>query len=105
MRSVGGASIPTPIAIAPKGDKVARLVVNSARIEAGDVKLPREAPWRDDFIAEIKAFPQGRHDDQVDALTQLLTWNARRQALNYIQPFRYAPGFHGKVFDHGPLGP
>ena len=30
----------------------------------------------DDFIKECAAFPNGAHDDQVDAMTQaLLRWN------------------------------
>jgi phage terminase large subunit-like protein len=34
------------------------------------------APWVNDFIEECAAFPNGAHDDQVDAMTQaLLRWN------------------------------
>jgi hypothetical protein len=36
-------------------------------------RLPKRAPWLEDFTAELLAFP-GRHDDQVDALTQGLAW-------------------------------
>jgi len=33
-------------------------------------------PWVNDFIEECAAFPNGAHDDQVDAMTQmLLRWN------------------------------
>ena len=28
--------------------------------------------WIDEFRAEINAFPNGKHDDQVDALSQLI---------------------------------
>jgi predicted phage terminase large subunit-like protein len=38
----------------------------------GSVRLPRRAAWLEDFMAELLAFP-GRHDDQVDALTQGLS--------------------------------
>jgi hypothetical protein len=31
------------------------------------------APWLDEFVSELLSFP-GRHDDQVDALTQGLAW-------------------------------
>jgi phage terminase large subunit-like protein len=51
-------------------------------IEAGNVYLPHPdyAPWVDDFIEECAAFPNGAHDDQVDAMTQiLLRWNAPRE--------------------------
>jgi predicted phage terminase large subunit-like protein len=63
-----------PIAILPKGDKQDRLAAQSAKIEAGQVLLPREAPWLADFLSEILAFPNGRHDDQVDSLSQFLYW-------------------------------
>jgi predicted phage terminase large subunit-like protein len=44
----------------------------TARIEAGAVSLPRRAPWLDEFKRELMAFPNGRYDDQVDALSQAL---------------------------------
>jgi hypothetical protein len=34
------------------------------------------APWVNEFIEECATFPNGAHDDQVDAMTQaLLRWN------------------------------
>jgi predicted phage terminase large subunit-like protein len=30
------------------------------------------ASWVEDFIEECAAFPQGRYDDQVDAMSQAL---------------------------------
>jgi phage terminase large subunit-like protein len=38
----------------------------------GQVFFPREAPWLVDFENELLAFPNGRHDDQVDAVFQAL---------------------------------
>jgi len=46
----------------------------SARIESGSVFLPRQAAWLDEFRAELLAFPSGSHDDQADALSQLINW-------------------------------
>ena len=40
--------------------------------EAGRIWLPEDAPWVADFLAELYAFPQGKKDDQVDTLTQLI---------------------------------
>jgi predicted phage terminase large subunit-like protein len=51
-----------------KGDKVARALKVEADMEGARLLLPRSAPWLDDFIAECLAFPNGVHDDQVDAL-------------------------------------
>jgi predicted phage terminase large subunit-like protein len=61
-----------PIAVRPDGDKIMRMNRHTARIEAGAVYLPENAPWLSDFHAEILAFPAGRHDDQVDAFSQAL---------------------------------
>ena len=58
-------------------DKVGRLYVQQARFEAGLVVFPRAAAFLADIEAELLTFPQGRHDDQVDSLSQALahqTW-------------------------------
>jgi len=68
-----------PIAFKPEGDKVTRMAAQSAKIEAGEVYLPKQAPWLGDFKAEILAFPNGRHDDQVDSLSQFLCWIDRHR--------------------------
>ena len=39
--------------------------------------LPREAPWLVPFENENFAFPNGRYDDQVDALIQALAYERR----------------------------
>ncbi|HIK66301.1 MAG TPA: terminase [Henriciella marina] len=74
LRDEGGAYIPSPIGITPKGSKEQRAALVSPRIEAGDIFLPTQAVWRDAFVHEVIAFPAGTHDDQVDALVQLLSW-------------------------------
>ncbi len=61
-------------AVKPRGDKVMRLAAQTPTIEAGRVFLPRGAPWLDDFLHELMLFPKGRHDDQVDSLSQALAY-------------------------------
>lgn len=39
---------------------------------------PRTAPWVNDFIQEVLEFPSSINDDQVDAMTQALTWLRER---------------------------
>ena len=68
------------IAVDPEGDKVMRMNAQTARIEAGAVSLPSRAPWLDEFKREIMAFPDGRYDDQVDALSQGLKRAFHRSA-------------------------
>ena len=60
--------------IVPDRDKISRLAGAALLIEQGQVFVPENAPWLDAFIAEITAFPVGRNDDQVDALSQALAW-------------------------------
>ena len=50
-------------------DKVARTNTILPLIEGGRVFIPEEAPWLDAFIDESVSFPNGNHDDQVDAMT------------------------------------
>ena len=60
--------------IKPKGDKVQRLLGVTPMFESGQVLLPHAAPWLDVYLHELCAFPLGRHDDMVDATTQVLGW-------------------------------
>jgi predicted phage terminase large subunit-like protein len=62
------------VGIEPEGDKVLRMSAQTAKIEAGAVHLPRNAPWLDDLRSEVLAFPRGVHDDQVDSISQALGW-------------------------------
>lgn len=61
-------------ACTPSSDKTTRLYTNLDWIERGDVLLPKEAPWLADYRLELEAFPQARHDDQVDSTSQVLAW-------------------------------
>jgi predicted phage terminase large subunit-like protein len=65
---------PGIVGIRPRQNKEVRLVAQSGKIFDGVVRLPREAPWLDAFRDELRAFPNGEHDDQVDCLSQLLEW-------------------------------
>ena len=38
-------------------------------IEGGRVFLPKDVTWLDEFMNEMQSFPNGAHDDQVDALS------------------------------------
>ncbi len=66
--------VPNPIACTPQADKVSRLVAESPAIEAGHVLLPESADWLEPLRSEITQFPNGRHDDQIDSISQYLNW-------------------------------
>ncbi len=52
-----------------KESKQDRAAVLSSKINKGKVFLKARANWLDDLITELEEFPDGKHDDQVDALT------------------------------------
>jgi hypothetical protein len=82
-----GQDIPGIIPVNPSGGKIARAQAISPLVEAGNVYLPHPdyAPWVNDFIEECVQFPNGAHDDQVDAMTQaILRWNEPQEVTYRI---------------------
>jgi predicted phage terminase large subunit-like protein len=70
------------------GDKSEMARPVSAAAEQGNVRLVRGA-WIGPYLDEVEAFPQGMHDDQVDAVSGAfsLLSNAR-QTVTKVTPFR-----------------
>jgi predicted phage terminase large subunit-like protein len=68
----GGAVRLVPI----ERDKIGRLYVHQAKFEAGLVLFPRGAPFLPELEAELLAFPQGKTDDQVDSISQALSYKS-----------------------------
>jgi predicted phage terminase large subunit-like protein len=62
------------IGYSPQGDKETRMMRHEGVFEAGRILLPNDALWSAPFEAELLAFPNARHDDQVDALLLFLDW-------------------------------
>jgi predicted phage terminase large subunit-like protein len=79
--------VPGLIAVTPEGGKVARAQAVSPQVESGNVHLPHPAlaSWVEDLIEEMAAFPHGRNDDQVDAMTQALN-RMRSGSASYAVP-------------------
>ena len=63
--------------IVPKDDKATRLLAVTPMIEGGRIAIPQDAPWLAEFRRELMLFPNGKHDDQVDSLSQFLNWHDR----------------------------
>ena len=56
-----------PVEVQPvSGDKVLRAEPFAAQVNAGNVRLLR-GDWNRQLLEEFRRFPQGAHDDQVDA--------------------------------------
>lgn len=75
--------------LSPEKGKVERMVAQSAKIEDGQVLLPREAIWLEDLRSEVAAFPNGRHDDQVDSMSQFLrALDMRHHTLRHCSRYK-----------------
>lgn len=62
------------IGIQAKGSKSERLEAQLDMLYDGRVAFNPEAEtWRD-LLNEMRAFPDGRHDDQIDSISQFLKW-------------------------------
>ena len=60
------------IPITPKESKIARANAITGIVEGGNVYLPEYADFTGDFVEEFASFPNGVHDDMVDACTQFI---------------------------------
>jgi predicted phage terminase large subunit-like protein len=74
--------IPGVIAINPEGGKISRAWAASPSVEAGGVYLPKDEPWVEEVIDEAADFPNAKHDDDVDAMTQALNWQRNNNDLS-----------------------
>lgn len=86
----------------PTGPKTVRAQTFLAQAEAGNVRLLR-GPWNKGFIEEFKLFPDGPHDDQVDATCAGFnflrgkrfmppTWGSRVRGSQGVRGTSSAPG-------------
>ncbi|HXV25060.1 MAG TPA: phage terminase large subunit, partial [Alphaproteobacteria bacterium] len=67
----------------PSTDKLTRAIAQTAKLEAGQVLVPLQAPWLAAFRDEVRAFPMGRYDDQVDSMVQFLDWSGSRRGRGW----------------------
>jgi predicted phage terminase large subunit-like protein len=59
-------------------DKATRMLGHTSILEGGALHIPKGSSWYVDFLAEYLGFPQSKHDDQIDALSQFLKWHQDR---------------------------
>ncbi len=65
------------------------MAIQSPKIEQGFVRLPANASWKESFIAEAAAFPNGKYDDQVDSMSQaLFVFDKPRHELRHCSRFK-----------------
>jgi len=77
-----------PIPINPEGDKVTRLAAVSVQFESGAIWFPKSAPWLSSLKAELLGFPNVKFDDQVDSISQALSWmkRHRQNRIPFVAP-------------------
>ncbi len=68
-------------AIKPKFDKITRFAAHTPLFEAGKIYINQEAQWRISFEQELLGFPKTTHDDQIDALSQGLTYLQQHKVM------------------------
>lgn len=80
------------VAINPTTSKTARARAVTPECESGHVFLPLPSDpgneWVQDLLDEVRNFPTGAHDDQVDALSQALTRLREARAGSVTVPGR-----------------
>jgi phage terminase large subunit-like protein len=85
------------------GDKYTRAEPFASQVNIGNVMMSRGA-WNQNLIHEMSMFPNGKNDDQIDALSrafaEIIGMNKRmsisKSALNKAKRYNYAQ--HGTRF-------
>jgi predicted phage terminase large subunit-like protein len=71
--------MPGILEVVPRESKLARARAANVLVASGNVFVPARGPqgthdlshaWVDDFVHQLRVFPKGVHDDDVDAFSQ-----------------------------------
>ena len=68
------------------GSKAERARPFASAISNGLVSLRSEAPWVRDLVNEMRSFPLGTHDDQVDAMSGAMTALTQQDRVQSVLP-------------------
>jgi predicted phage terminase large subunit-like protein len=60
------------VGVKPEQDKRTRMSIQAAKFRNGQVLFPKQEHWLADLLAEILVFPNSRHDDQIDSISQAM---------------------------------
>ena len=69
--------------IKPRVDKVFRFNNALMAIESGLLLFPEKSSFTPSLLSELLSFPFGKHDDQVDTISQYFTWQSGRKCTNF----------------------
>ena len=76
-------------------DKEARARAIQGRMQQGMVYFPRDPIWVGPLVAELLRFPNGVHDDQVDALAWIGLMMT--EFATYFEPNKHIPSWRDKL--------
>ena len=89
------------IPVPPDKSKEARVNAVSFVIEAGNVYLPQGDPMTFKFVEQCAKFPNDKHDDMVDSMSQALyklaysrrgrAINSLKEKMDWVFPYQKAP--------------
>ncbi len=82
----------TVTAVPVERDKISWLYLQQTKFEAGHVYFPKGASFLRELEAELFAFPHGKHDDQVDSITQALNYEVKYYADRHEAISRFYEG-------------
>jgi len=63
------------------GDKVVRAEPFAAQVNVGNVLMMR-GDWNKALIDELRSFPNGKHDDQIDGLSRAFAELITKRPMN-----------------------
>jgi predicted phage terminase large subunit-like protein len=78
-----------------KRDKEARARAIQGRMQQGLVYFPRDSVWTGTLVTELLRFPNGTHDDQVDALAWIGLMMA--EFATYSEPIVHVASWRDKL--------
>ena len=84
------------IPIEPIGGKVSRVQAIAYAVESGNVFLPDNRSFSSEFVIQCSAFPNGKHDDMVDSMSQALNRMIRHKKAERYVPKPNIMDFFGK---------
>ena len=76
-------------------DKEARARAIQGRMQQGMVYIPKDPVWSGPLVAELLRFPNGTHDDQVDALAWLGLMMV--EFITYVEKIEHVPSWRDKL--------
>lgn len=62
------------VKIKPKYDKITRFAASTLAFESGQILLPKYSKFNPILLEELTTFPNSRHDDVVDAISQFVNF-------------------------------